>query len=166
MALKFEINGLYLLLSDRGDTFTFHWGLYLAKSPADGDVFHIINADTPNTWKSDFRTCKSFMHPNKILLSLKLAVLEPELHSALKDRLSHIPIKHSTRFQEDITCRVWVKEALHVLNDEGYIQLQRGVSEIEREATTQAMRNKVQRQYPFPGTGAGHHRGFSGEDEV
>ncbi|KAB8278612.1 hypothetical protein BDV30DRAFT_233575 [Aspergillus minisclerotigenes] len=117
MALTFEANGLYLLLSDRGDNYTFHWGLYLAKSQPEGEVFHIVNAQNSTEWIYESQTSKT-------------------------DRLSQIPLEDSTYFNEKITCRVWVKEALYALDDEGYIKLTTSIGEIEQEAKTQAMLNR------------------------
>jgi hypothetical protein len=60
----------------------------------------------------------------------------------LLDRLWQIPIAYSTQFHESITCRVWLKEALFALDDEGYIKLTESVDDIEAEAKNLAMRNK------------------------
>jgi hypothetical protein len=77
-------------------------------------------------------------------VALKIGVLNPTFHQSLLDRLKEIPIAYSTRFHESITCRVWLKEALFALDDEGYINLTGSVNDIEREATNLAIQNKIQ----------------------
>lgn len=56
--------------------------------------------------------------------------------------MAQIPIQYSARFREDITCRVWVKEALFALDDEGYIKLTKSVDAIDNEARSEAIKNK------------------------
>lgn len=141
MALQFETNGLYLLLSERGDAYTFHWGLYLAKSRNDGEIFHLINLENSTTWKYEYKLSKNVGSSNRLILALKVAVMDSALHDALKTRLLQIPIK-SVHFHETITCRVWIKEALFALNEEGYIKLTGTVDQIEQEAKSKAMVNR------------------------
>ncbi|PYI09857.1 hypothetical protein BO78DRAFT_23965 [Aspergillus sclerotiicarbonarius CBS 121057] len=135
MALQFETNGLYLLLSDRGAESTFHWGLYLAKSPASGDIFDIVNSPNPRVWAYQPKSNQQVATSKRHLLALKVGDLDPALHGPLETRLSQIPIQYSTRFHEAITCRVWVKEALFALDDEGFIKLIETINGIETEAS-------------------------------
>ncbi|KAJ6186656.1 hypothetical protein N7519_007957 [Penicillium mononematosum] len=108
--LTFETNGLYILVSDRGDkSYTFHWRLYLHQCPTG---------------------------------ALKIGELDPILHAHFLERLHQVPIVDSVRFRERITCRVWLKEALFALDDEGYIMLTRSVDDIEAEARNLGLRNK------------------------
>lgn len=144
MALEFETNGLYLLLSQRGDTYTFHWGLYLAKTPKEGEIFHLINPKNSAAWRYEHKLSANLGSSNRLVLALKVAVMELALHDALRARLSQIPIQDSTRFRERITCRVWIKEALFALDDEGYIKLTGTVDQIEQDAKNKAMANKSQ----------------------
>lgn len=69
-------------------------------------------------------------------------MLDPTLHAHFLGRLRQIPIADSVRFRERITCRVWLKEALFALDEEGYIMLTRSVDDIEAEARNLALRNK------------------------
>ncbi|KAJ5257260.1 hypothetical protein N7478_013364 [Penicillium angulare] len=79
----------------------------------------------------------------RLLLVLKIGSVEPMLHNALSDRLALLPLnRFSTRFSEQLNCRVWVKEALFVMDDEGYVHLNKGTKEIEEEARYHAMVNK------------------------
>ncbi|KAL3472022.1 hypothetical protein BJX99DRAFT_236412 [Aspergillus californicus] len=143
MAMRFETNGLYLLLSDRGDISKFHWGLYLATSPLGGQIGHLVNRAGMVDWQYESTTSQNDATPNKLLLALKLADLDPALHDALMARMSQIPIQYSTRFRESMTCRVWIKEALYELDDEGYIELTESVDKIEADAKTGAIINKA-----------------------
>jgi hypothetical protein len=160
--LTFESNGLYILLLDRGeDTFTFHWAFYLAKPKApnsggsggegDGIIFHVINPASSTEWIYESKTSKDDGdvlqgYSRRLILALKIAVMDPVLHEPLSDRLAQIPIdSYSTRFHENITCRVWVKEALFALDEEGFIKLTASVDAIEAEAMELALRNKARR---------------------
>ncbi|CAL5867688.1 uncharacterized protein PFLUO_LOCUS1907 [Penicillium psychrofluorescens] len=141
--LIFEPNALYLLLLDRGDTYLFHWQLYLSTSPHDGITYHVNNEASPTAW--EFESCQTISLPtcSRLLLALQVGVLEPMLHAAMGERLKQVPLTlYSTRYREQLTSRVWVKEALFALDDEGYITLQKSVKDIEEEAKYLAMLNK------------------------
>lgn len=141
--LEIELNGLYILLSDRQDLgYSFHWALYLAKSNTHGDVFHLINPSNPTTWHFETKSNDEVNQSREILLALKLGILEPVLHRALPERLDHLPIEYSTRFHESMSCRVWVKEALFMLEEEEFVDLVDSVDAIEAEASRLATRNK------------------------
>jgi hypothetical protein len=141
--ITFDINGLYILLSDRGDkTYTFHWCLYLHQTIDSGSLYHLINESDSTSWRFDPQPITNIANDERLLGALKIGVLDPTLHQPLRDRLWEIPIAYSTRFHESITCRVWLKEALFALDDEGYIKLTESVDGIEAEARNMAMRNK------------------------
>lgn len=138
--LPFIPNGLYILLSDIGAELQFHWALYLALTSSTGITFHLINnLSTDNEWA--YQTKESSGEPINLLVAVMVAVLEPELHTALSERLATIPATASPRWG-NITCRVWVKEALWTLNDEGYICLTKAVDFIEEEAVMEAAENR------------------------
>ncbi|PLB53940.1 hypothetical protein P170DRAFT_431694 [Aspergillus steynii IBT 23096] len=140
-------NALYILLLDRGDSYLFHWALYLAKSASSGIMYHLINPDTtdPTTWKYEIQGISDGSYFSRVLLALKLGTLDPVVHDAVAGRLGDVPIQYSGRFKENVTCRVWLKEALYALDDEGYVELGRSVNEIDTEATHLAMINKSKR---------------------
>ena len=41
---------LAMLLSDRNDTYAFHWGLYLAKTDDSGIVYELYNEMPSGAW--------------------------------------------------------------------------------------------------------------------
>ncbi|KGO42696.1 hypothetical protein PEX1_057320 [Penicillium expansum] len=142
--LTFEINGLYILLSDRGDkSYTFHWRLYLHQSAKSGSIYHLLNDIDPTIWRFEHLPDQTVIYNQALLGALKIGVLDPTLHAHFLERLHQIPIVDSVRFRERITCRVWLKEALFALDDEGYIMLTRSVDEIEAEARNLALQNKT-----------------------
>lgn len=144
--LNFDADGFYILLFDLGDSYRFHWGLYLAKSPDEGIIFQVINEGNTTTWIYDSKSINPVHHSQRLILALKVAVIEPILHDALGDRLAQIPIEYSARFREDITCRVWVKEALFALDEGGYLNLTTSVDAVENEARSLAIKNKYLNQ--------------------
>ncbi|PSS12784.1 hypothetical protein M430DRAFT_29373 [Amorphotheca resinae ATCC 22711] len=140
--ISFDVNGLYILLSDIGAESQFHWGLYLATASKEGIIFHVVNGpQTGYNW--EYQRKKSYNVPSSLtlLVGMKIAVMEPLLHEALAERLDAVPVAPSSRYGA-ITCRVWVKEALHALDDEGYIKLTTTVDMIEDEVTFAATENK------------------------
>lgn len=141
--LIFEPNALYILLLDRGDTYLFHWQLYLTTSALEGTTFHITNDLGPTTWQYESSPTREIPTLRRLLLALKVSALEPVLHKALANRLALVPLTlFSTRFREHLSCRVWVKEALFALDDEGYVNLGKSVRDIEEEAKYLAMLSK------------------------
>ncbi|OJJ42687.1 hypothetical protein ASPZODRAFT_1288721 [Penicilliopsis zonata CBS 506.65] len=138
-----DVNGLYILLSDRGGlSYLFHWGFYLHQSEKSGFIHHLVNHPGSSEWVCLTQPSEEVVASPTFLAALKVGDLEPILHQPLGERLHRIPICHSTRFHEDITCRVWLKEALFALDDEGYIKLVKSVGDIEEEAKHLATRNK------------------------
>ncbi|KAK2765370.1 hypothetical protein FQN54_008216 [Arachnomyces sp. PD_36] len=145
--LEFDINGLYVLLFDLGDGYRFHWQLFFAKSLDSGTVFHLTNPDTnPKAWVYETMESGVVVTSKDFLVGLKVAMMDLDLYEALEDRLRQIPIGYSTRFKEEITCRVWLKEALFGLDNEGYISLTNSVETIENEAKTAAMMNRYKQK--------------------
>lgn len=141
--LLFEPNALYILLLDRGDTYLFHWELYLATSTREGTAFHITNDAGPAAWEYERVVSAEIPQLRRLLLALKIGSLAPVLHHALSERLAVVPLNpYSVRFRERLSCRVWVKEALFALDDEGYVNLGWAVDEVEEEAKYLAMLHK------------------------
>ncbi|KAJ5211548.1 uncharacterized protein N7498_003194 [Penicillium cinerascens] len=142
-----EVNALYILLSDRGENiYTFHWRLYLHQATNSGYIYHLINETNSTSWHFDSQPSENVIASQGLLVALKIGVLDPILHQSLRDRLQETPIAYSTRFHESITCRVWLKQALFALDDEGYIKLTHPVNDIEAEAIDFAIKNKINGQ--------------------
>ncbi|CAG8023499.1 unnamed protein product [Penicillium olsonii] len=143
----FEIDGLYVLLSDRGDkSFTFHWGLYLHQSIDSGYIYDLLSDAGSTNWRFDPRPSENVIGSRRVLVALKIGALDSTMHQSLLHRLEQIPLAYSTRFNENITCRVWVKEALFALDNEGYIGITSSVDDLEFEARNLALANKVGRK--------------------
>ncbi|TGO73731.1 hypothetical protein BELL_0336g00060 [Botrytis elliptica] len=93
--LQFDINDLYIPLSNPMEKFTYHWGLYLCTRPGAGRTYHAMYA-------------------------MKIAVIDDYMQEALEERVSQVPVEDN-QFAT-LTCRTWVLEALWALNEEGYIK--------------------------------------------
>lgn len=136
-SLKFEANGLYLFLSERCHKLTFHWGLYLAKTADVGIVYHLLS--NGDVWSFETEPGDNLVRSRSFSLALKIAIIEPALHGLVSECLEAIPIqRYSSRFREDVTCRVWVKEALYELDQSGLIKLVWPISRIETDAAVKA----------------------------
>lgn len=139
--ISFDTNGLYILFSDIGAMSQFHWGLYLALSPNHGIVFHVVNnITTGGRWQYQTKTSTGVPSSRTLLLAMKIAVMDPSLHSSLVARLAAVPVTQS------ITCRIWLKQALFDLDNEGYIKLTKEVDDIEMEGILFAEQNKALQQ--------------------
>lgn len=139
--ISFDPNSLYILISDIGEVSQFHWAFYLALGPNHGTTFHTINnRDTGSQWQ--YQTKPSIGIPNSktLLLALRISIMHPTLHSALAERLAAVPVI------EPVTCRLWLKQALFDLDNEGYIKLTREVDDIEMEGILLAEDNKKANQ--------------------
>lgn len=142
-SLSLSQNTLYIVLFDRGDkTYTFHWALYLHQNANAGLQYHLINTTDSTSWKFDPHATDDIESDRSLLAALEIGSLEPMMHPHLLHRLEQISILDSERFRERITCRVWLKEAIFALDDEGYISLTKTVDDIEERATLLAMQNK------------------------
>lgn len=95
------------------------------------------------SWEYESASMTEIPQLRRLLLDLKIGALEPVLHSALAGRLALVPLMlFSTRFREQLSGRVWVKEALFAMDDEGYMNPGNSVCDIEEEAKYLAMVHK------------------------
>ncbi|KAL2833846.1 hypothetical protein BDW59DRAFT_64592 [Aspergillus cavernicola] len=139
--ISFDINGLYILLSDLGSERQFHWAFYLAKDLNSGPMYHVVNnADTQHQWQYISRMMTGTPKDKTLLVALKIAMMDPVLHDALGARLDAVSITPAP-----VTCRIWLKRALEALDDEGYIQLIATVDDVELEAEMMAVENRARR---------------------
>ncbi|KAL4783790.1 hypothetical protein BJX76DRAFT_357692 [Aspergillus varians] len=135
--IQFDVNGLYILLSDLGAERQFHWGIYLALSAEHGRVYHLINnIATDGNWEYDTHLSYGVPKSKTLLVAEKIAVMDPVLHEPLGDRLATVSAT------PPVTCRIWLKRALHDLDDEGFIKLTGTVDAIEMDLETSATENK------------------------
>lgn len=145
--LQFEPNGLYLCVLDRGDTYNFHWELYLAVTPTTGTFCHIINDKQPARWEFEAVNTNEMPSLRQLLVGLKIGSVSPMMHRPLCNRLGVIPLDpFSTRYGEPMNCRVWAKEALFALDDEGYVILATSVLDMDSEANHHALMAKNQHE--------------------
>jgi hypothetical protein len=141
--IDLESNGLYIVISNLGYDRLFHWGLYLATSPNEGLIYHLVGqVSIEETWYYRVKYSTGVPFAQELLLAFKIGVLDPALHEPMAQRLLEVPQGYSTRFGGRITSRIWVKEALYLLDQEGYIKLTADVNEIEAEAVDLASWNQ------------------------
>ncbi|PGH09248.1 hypothetical protein AJ80_07725 [Polytolypa hystricis UAMH7299] len=115
-AVVTEPCGIYLILWSRGDTSTFHWGLYLARTDAKGVLYHQINDKTPSgDWELSIQE-RNVSHSRSLL---------------------------GVERGPTGTCRTWAMDALFEVADSGLIDMQPDKEikkKIEQEAKALAMR--------------------------
>ncbi|TGO53507.1 hypothetical protein BCON_0122g00240 [Botryotinia convoluta] len=133
--LQFDVNGLYILLSNPMERFTYHWGLYLCTRPGAGRIYHVSNAET-GIWR-----ILPIKDNYTLMYAMKIAVIDDYTQQALEDRISQVPVEDN-QFGT-LTCRTWVLEALWILNEEGHIKFTNEVRMIEEEALDRANENAL-----------------------
>lgn len=139
--LQFDIDGLYIILTDLGYETLYHWGLYLAQSPSHGLIFHMINGPrTGGEWEYQSKTSNNVPYSKSLLVAVKIAVIEPSLQHALVDALAEVSVESPTN------CRVWIQRALHDLNQLGFVSFHERIQEIEEEASDLAFKNKTRKE--------------------
>ena len=142
-SLPLEPNSLYILLLGLGGACLFEWQLYLASTSTTGRTFHITNDAGPIAREYKSETVYDMATSAKVVVALQIGIVGPIMHVALAARLALVPLTvYSVRYREGHCCRVWVQEALFALDDEGYLDIGKGVREIEQEAKQCAMLNK------------------------
>lgn len=146
--LHFEKDGLYILLFDIGNKFWFDWQMYLTETPESGKIYRIINPDPTNlkVWSYETEPDLNMIDSSSLLVAVKLTPLAYELHEALDEQLASISLGRSSRFRENMSSRVWVKEVLYKLGSTEFIELSKTIERIELEARSEAMRNKHQKK--------------------
>ncbi|KAL3479801.1 hypothetical protein BJX99DRAFT_61627 [Aspergillus californicus] len=136
--ISFEPNGLYILLSDLGSEWQFHWAFYLAMTAHSGRILHLINnIDTDHVWKYVSRFMVGVPKTSTLLVALKIAVMDPVLHEPLDSRLAAVSQA------PPVTCRTWLRRALEILDDEGFIKLTGCVEDLELEVESKAVGNRA-----------------------
>ena len=121
--LRLEVNGLYVLLSEQEVSNRWHWALYLHRGPSQGWTFHITRPT--GFWFYDYRTSESVIYSDEVITALKIAVIDPDMHTILRDRLAQVPLEDTRRFGV-LTCRTWLLQVLEKLDNEGHISITLG----------------------------------------
>lgn len=105
----FDTDGLYVVLSNMGEAFHFHWGLFLATTPDEGTTFHVTNGPgTGFKWTYETKLNKNLKNSVTLIYASKIAVVDPVLHQPLAEQLAAVSIASSPRYGP-ISCRSWVR---------------------------------------------------------
>jgi hypothetical protein len=120
---QFEPNGLYILVTNQGDSMgaIYHWGLYLHKGGNDGENFQISNPQGP--WVYHAKSTTRVISSKSLLVGLQISTIRPEIHDALRKRLAAVQLEDSG-FGE-LSCITWVLDALLELDEEKCINVQK-----------------------------------------
>lgn len=149
--IAFEPGSLYILVSDIGDDLHFHWGLYLAKTASEGQIFHLIrgpHTDDAWTYQTKPTTKDAIPHSVTLLVGVRIGFIEEILQERLEERLAQFydeEVTNDSSTEEndnDMSCRLWVKAALYMLDQEGFITVTGTIEALEMEAWSEAIDNK------------------------
>lgn len=140
--LNLDIDGLYIILTEQSVDNKWKWGLYLHRELNEGWFFHITRGagPDPDDWVYENQTLDSVIYSEDIVAALKVAVIAPDMHEPLRDRLGtgpepEVKLEATQRFG-DLNSRTWLLRALQELDDEGYISIKQRytVEDLEEEA--------------------------------
>ncbi|PGH20441.1 hypothetical protein AJ80_03587 [Polytolypa hystricis UAMH7299] len=130
--VPWELNCLYILLSDRGWVGTFHWALYLHQADLTGRLYHVVNRDD-GIWKLEVMECANKIRAADLMAAVRIGVILPEFFDMFDKGLSQATIRpHSPRSEEPFSCRTWAMDALIELEQIGLIEI-KDIAGLENE---------------------------------
>ncbi|OGM39332.1 hypothetical protein ABOM_012052 [Aspergillus bombycis] len=136
---------LYILLQSRSTPSTFHWSLYTTNThgPLTWGMKHdLIEKAHRRLWTYNSAPANLLESQSRpAIAAVKVDVIDDVemMRGALEECLGNVPrTAYSSRFREEMSCRVWVKEALWGLDQGGFIDLGdrgnvSGIQGVERE---------------------------------
>ncbi|KAI1174921.1 hypothetical protein F4777DRAFT_552425 [Nemania sp. FL0916] len=126
MPLNGRLNSksIYISLDARPSPGEYHWGLILTGSDGKPALHHASNRIGPWVYEE-----KEAQPEQSLSLIALLLVAEVNSHSRAKEVIRSIPAdgSPSQRTGEAITCRIWVKDVLVALCEQGVIALPAGI---------------------------------------
>ncbi|PLB48317.1 hypothetical protein P170DRAFT_437985 [Aspergillus steynii IBT 23096] len=141
IAAQYEDYSIYIMLKSRGALPGFHWGLFIPTSSPAGELWHATNET--GGWVVTPTSTNEIPFSMALVLAYKIGSISPSGLGAVKNILDNVPynISHSPNTNEPFSCRIWVKDALVQLRENGFMLL-RDVSEIEEELIDRASDHK------------------------
>ncbi|PYH95641.1 hypothetical protein BO71DRAFT_199916 [Aspergillus ellipticus CBS 707.79] len=131
------------MLSSRGALPGFRWGIFIPTATPIGQVWHATNRE--GGWKLDPKTSPNVPFSLSLLLAKKIGAVNQSNWQTCVDILDGIPAdgRPSPNTGEVFSCRVWVKDAIIALQNNGIITLGKALSELEDILLEGASDNKV-----------------------
>ncbi|KAB8221280.1 hypothetical protein BDV33DRAFT_202520 [Aspergillus novoparasiticus] len=122
---------LYILLQSRSTPSTFHWSLYTTNTHGPltrGTKHDLTDEKAPRRiWSYNSAPANLLeLQSQLVIAAVKVDVIDDVemLRGALEECLGNVPrTAYSSLFREEMSCRVWVKEALWGLDQGGFIDL-------------------------------------------
>src|SRR5204862_3547820 len=90
--IPWELNSLYILLSDRGWPGTFHWALFLHDTDRGGSVYRAVSG-AKGVWRLEVENSPNAMDSRDLMAALKIGVIKPEFFKMFDQGLPELPIK-------------------------------------------------------------------------
>ncbi|KAF2425515.1 hypothetical protein EJ08DRAFT_594316 [Tothia fuscella] len=143
IARQYENYSIYVILSLRGANPGFHWGIFCPTATPTGQVWHAINRS--GGWSLELKETSGVPTSMSLCLAFKVGTVNSANWETFKQTLASVPAngQPSPNTNEEFTCRVWVKDALHALHLAGVIRLLKSIAEIELEALDKAEANRL-----------------------
>lgn len=141
--IPFEENGIYIVLSalrGRAGNITYHWGLYISVNG--GWIYHATNDSADKTWSVQAKNGSRIASSKNLRLALKVGSVKSTAKVGEADAiLRAVPVptdgvEYMAKYNDNFTCRIWVREALDALNEAKIVELTSSTENIEKEATS------------------------------
>ncbi|OAL54479.1 hypothetical protein IQ07DRAFT_583769 [Pyrenochaeta sp. DS3sAY3a] len=134
---------IYISLNLRGALPGFHWLIYMPKHASTGNIWHATNRT--GGWHLEAKSISDVHEPMSFCLAYKIGSIEPKDWSKVNEILLNVDASGdlSPDSSEKFSCRIWAKNAMVRLQQEGFVEGDKSVEEIEEEATRLAEENRV-----------------------
>ncbi|KAK2871592.1 hypothetical protein FQN49_003024 [Arthroderma sp. PD_2] len=142
IARQYENYSIYVILSTRGANPGFHWGIFVPTDTPTGQVWHATNRE--GGWKLEQRPSSNVPFSMSLVLAYKIGSVNDSNWQTCKDVLSGVAAgpHPSPNTGEAFSCRVWAKDAIIALRDNGIIVLEEDLSSIEALLLSRASQHK------------------------
>ncbi|KAF7875103.1 hypothetical protein EAF04_002275 [Stromatinia cepivora] len=150
--LQLENNTVYMTLNSRGVPGTFHWGIFITSSAPDGVHYHATNRF--GGWVPEFRPTTKITQSLTLVIVYKIGIVSSQTRLKVDQVLEAVPADGSAslRTGEAFTCRIWTKDALVALHDNGNVTLPADIDTLERQAfaAASALEPKIEQNRAKP----------------
>lgn len=134
---------IYISLNLRGALPGFHWLIYIPTHAPTGNIWHATNRT--GGWHLEAKSVADVHEPMSFCLAYRIGRIEPNDWSKVNEILLKVDAsgEPSPDTSEKFSCRIWVKDAVMSLQQEGFVAGDKSVGEIEEEAIRLAEENRT-----------------------
>lgn len=142
IAAQYQNYSIYMTLESRGAQPGFHWGIFIPTATPSGYVWHVT--DREGSWKLEQIVSATVPFSISLVLAYKVGSISSSTWQMCYSTLQAVPVinQPSPNEPEVFSCRVWAKNAIQALYDNGVIILAEAVPSIENKLVNWANAHK------------------------